>query len=64
VPDDLPADDTAAPPIVLARLVGAGIAEDRARTWITNGGARVDGEPVTDPDMAAPLPARVVLFPA
>ena len=45
-------------------IVGAGIAEERAREWILSGGARVDGESVADPGHPAPPPARVVLFPA
>ena len=52
------------PPSVLHRLVRAGISEERARTWITSGGARVGGELVTDPDFPAPPPARAVLHPA
>jgi hypothetical protein len=52
------------PPTVLRRLVRAGISEERARTWIASGGARVGGELVTDPDFPAPPPARVVLHPA
>ncbi|MDD7942512.1 hypothetical protein PHK61_29275 [Actinomycetospora lutea] len=49
---------------VLDRLLGAGLSEDRAREWITSGGARVDGEVVVDPKAPASSPSRVVLFPA
>ena len=51
-------------PTVLEWLIRAGLDEERARTWITSGGARVDGEPVTEVDYPAPPPTRVVLFPA
>ncbi|MEJ2862168.1 hypothetical protein [Actinomycetospora flava] len=62
--DDEPEDHDNRPITVLARLVQAGLSEERARTWITNGGARVDGEPVTDPDAPAAPPSRVVLYPS
>lgn len=48
-------------PTVLDRLVAAGISEDRARHWVTSGGVRVNGEPVTDPGTLAPVPARITL---
>jgi hypothetical protein len=51
-------------PTVLDRLVRAGVSEERAREWITAGGARVNGEIVVDPTFSAPPPHRVVLFPA
>lgn len=57
-------EDNARPLTVLERLIQAGIEEERARTWITSGGARVDGEPVTDVEFPAPPPHRVVLFSA
>ena len=59
-----PADHEEPPTSVLARLVAAGLSEERARAWITNGGARVDGEPVTDPSTLAAPPSRVVLYPS
>ena len=47
---------------VLGRLVRAGLNEERAREWIIGGGARVNGETVTDPASVANPPARVVLY--
>lgn len=49
---------------VLARLLAAGISEDRARAWITGGGTRVDGHTVTEPTYPAEPPARVTMHPA
>jgi hypothetical protein len=46
---------------VLARLLAAGIAEDRARAQLAEGVVLVDGEPVTDPDQPAAPPARIVI---
>lgn len=48
-------------PSVLDRLVAAGISEDRATHWVTSGGVRVNGEPVTDPGTPAPVPAKITL---
>jgi hypothetical protein len=62
VPDEEPQEQP--PPTVLDRLIAAGVSEDRAREWITSGGARVDGEVVTAVDSPAPPPLRVVLYPA
>ena len=63
VPDVELEDHDNSPPTVLDRLVGAGISEERARAWITSGGARVNGEVVDDPSSAAPPPSSVVLHP-
>lgn len=49
---------------VLDRLLAAGISEDRARSWITGGGTRVDDHPVTDPAYPAAPPARVTMHSA
>lgn len=63
-PGAAPETTTGTAATVLDRLRAAGIAEDRARRWVTSGGARLDGEVVTDPAHPAPPPARVVLHPA
>ncbi|MFC5142023.1 hypothetical protein ACFPK1_27580 [Actinomycetospora rhizophila] len=64
MPEDSPQGEDARPLTLLERLVRAGIEEERARTWIHSGGARVDGEPVIDVDCPAEPPRRVVLYPA
>jgi hypothetical protein len=49
---------------VMGRLIAAGIAQDRARRHLAAGSVRVDGQVVTDPAAAAPVPSRVVLLPS
>ncbi|MEJ2865961.1 RNA-binding S4 domain-containing protein [Actinomycetospora flava] len=61
--DPEPETTPAATPTVLDRLLAAGLSEDRARSWIANGGARVNGEPVSDPGDPAAPPARITLHP-
>jgi len=63
VPDVSAPEDqtTTAPASVLQRLLAAGIAEDRARSWVTSGGVRVNGETVLDPTVQAPGPAKITL---
>ena len=52
------------PATILDRLRAAGIAEDRARSWITQGSVHVEGETVGDVEAPAPWPARWTLVPA
>jgi hypothetical protein len=48
---------------VLGRLRSAGINEATARRHLVRGWVRVDGVVVTDPDLAAGPPARLVIQP-
>lgn len=50
-------------PTVLERLRSAGINEATARRHLVQGWVRVDGVVVTDPDLAAGRPARLVIQP-
>jgi hypothetical protein len=61
VPDVSAPEDqtTTAPASVLQRLLAVGIAEDRAKIWVTGGGVRVDDETVLDPTVQAPGPAKI-----
>jgi hypothetical protein len=48
-------------PIVLARLLTAGIAEEGARQQLAEEVVLVDGEPITNPTIQRPYPARIVI---
>lgn len=48
---------------MLERLRSAGINEATARRHLVQGWVRVDGSVVTDPDLAAGPPARLVIQP-
>lgn len=50
-------------PTVLERMRSAGINEARALQHLSRGWVRVDGQVVTDPDHAAPPPARLLILP-
>jgi hypothetical protein len=47
---------------VLDGLIAAGLSEGRIEQHLTAGRLRVDGEPVTDLDTAAPVGRRVVIW--
>jgi hypothetical protein len=48
-------------PTVAQRMEAAGIAPERVREHLATGRVRVDGITVTDPDLPAPPPARIVI---
>jgi 16S rRNA U516 pseudouridylate synthase RsuA-like enzyme len=48
---------------VIERMVRAGIAEERAQRYLRAGAVMVDGERVTDGEMVADPPSRIVLQP-
>lgn len=63
-PDTAPSSETGVatgPVTLLDRLLAAGLSAERARTWVSAGGVRVDGQLVTDCAHPAPPPARITL---
>ncbi len=65
IPDAMsaPAATTMTTVTLLDRLVAAGIGRERALSWITSVGTRVEGVVVGDPDAPAPPPVRWSLQP-
>ena len=55
-------DDPTTAATVRDRLTAAGLSDERIEQHLSAGRVRVDGELVTDPDVAAPAGTRIVIW--